>query len=113
MLLCIIPMNKPREWWIREWTDYQPDGFLSGNITSTPMLDVLPGPAPDAIHVIEKSAYDRLLAIVEVLTEQRNRFIRLKHGGDLSYATRIQERASADADIAECDQALRRAEEIK
>ncbi len=53
------PTDKaPREWWIHEWVDSQPSGFLSGNIEQTKVTDVFDTPEIGAIRVIEYSAFE-------------------------------------------------------
>lgn len=59
--------NKPREFWLRPWTDTQPDGFLSGNVVSETSYDVNIEPTKNCIHVIEYSAYAELLTTIEKL----------------------------------------------
>lgn len=44
---------KPREFWLRPWTDTQPSGFLSGDVESSTSYDVNEEPTADCIHVIE------------------------------------------------------------
>lgn len=63
-------MSEPREFWIREWKDSQPDGFLSGNITEEMAFDVFTeNPDDGSVHVIEYSAYKKLKAENESLKE--------------------------------------------
>ncbi len=57
---------KPREFWISEWIDSQPDGFLSGKVGCETSYDVevfdpaAIKPFGDVIHVIEYSAYEQV-----------------------------------------------------
>lgn len=44
---------KLREFWLRQWSDEQPDGFLSGNVTQTTSYDVFEKPEPDTFRVVD------------------------------------------------------------
>ena len=65
-------MSKPREWWLRPWTDAQPDGFLSGKVAETTSYDVETEAVPDSIHVIERSAYEKAVAALKLLGHPEN-----------------------------------------
>lgn len=42
-----------REFWLRPWTETQPDGFLSGNVTTDTSYDVHEEQTENCIHVRE------------------------------------------------------------
>ena len=61
--------NKKREFWIKEWTDSQPDGFLSGNVSHEISHDVFMHPVSGAIHLIDYNTYTELLTLAKEMRE--------------------------------------------
>ena len=76
------PDNKgAREYWIHEWTDSQPEGFLSGEVRHTIEFDVSLHPRAGFTRVIDYRALTSALERIESLREALSNYVDLRYNG--------------------------------